>query len=921
SCRSIDIDYPLPAAANNAQDQIKLLENILETIETPIKTGSDSPGIYIAYRNNRQWVRTYEQAPLEMTGQESLVLKEKGVYLVTGGLGGIGLVLAEYLARTVKARLVLTGRTLFPGRDQWDEWLLSHGPADETAVKIRKIRELEASGAEVLIFQADAANMEQMQHVAARVQERSGKINGIIHAAGVPDGGLIHTRTREMSETVFAPKIKGTLVLDALFYRGSKDKQPDFMVLCSSISSMLSPGGQVAYCAANAFLDAFAFQKAANNTNYTVSINWDSWQEKGMAARAANEHHRHNGKKHREEKICQKNKVSQGINKNGILPAQGVEVFKRVLANRKWPQVIVSTTDFFERTRESRASSPVFFPDELLKASSIPQHPRPELSTRYVAPKNETQQILAQIWQQFLGFQPIGIHDDFFELGGDSLKAMTLSAKIHKALEVEIPLTEFFNRTTIKKLAQYIRGSTSKDNYDSIAPVEEKEYYGLSPAQKRMYVLNQLIRESTVYNIFSVMVLEGEPDRKRLNETTRKLIWRHESLRTSIRVVEEEPVQRIHHEPAFEIESYNSAAGDRSSVIRDLSSKFIRFFDLSRAPLFRVGLAELGEEKYLLVVDMHHIISDGLSQNVLIRDFAALYTGRELQQLPLQYKDFSGWQDNEKRKGILKKQEEYWLKQLEGKIPLLEMPTDFPRPKVHCFEGDTIIFKVDRELTAQLGKLTSETGSTLHIVLLTVFYILLFKYTEQEDIIVGTPIAGRTYPELENIIGMFVNMLVIRSHPGENKTFREFLTEVKENALKAYENQDYPFEELIEKLDLHREPGRHPLIDVVFVLQNMEIPKVEIPGLKLTLYDFERSIAHFDLLLTAFENNDTLDLKLEYSTALFSALTAGRIAKQYIEIIKQAAEDQDIKLKDITITYDLLSAAPGILHDDKDFGF
>jgi hypothetical protein len=525
---------------------------------------------------------------------------------------------------------------------------------------------------------------------------------------------------------------------------------------------------------------------------------------------------------------------------------------------------------------------------------------------------------------------------------------MTLSAKIHKALNVEIPLTEFFNRTTINKLAHYIRGSTSKDNYESIAPAEEKEYYVLSPAQKRMYVLNQLEKESTVYNIFSAMVLEGELDRERFNETFRKLISRHESFRASVQVVEEEPVQKIQDEVEFEIEYFDLATEDtentekkpfdpKSQELRAKSyiNNFIRPFDLSRAPLFRVELIHLHtppltgrpsqeqntEGKYILIVDMHHIISDGLSQNVLIRDFAALYTGQELQLLPLQYKDFSGWQDNEKRIGILKNQEKYWLKQLEGKIPLLEMPTDFARPKVHCFEGSTIIFKVDRELTGQLRKLTSEAGSTLHIVLLTVFYILLFKYTEQEDIIVGTPIAGRTYPDLENIIGMFVNMLVIRSHPGENKTFQEFLTEVKENALRAYENQDYPFEELIEKLDLQREPGRHPLIDVVFLFQNMGIPNVEIPGLKLTHYNVERSIAHFDLLLTAFENNGTIDLKLEYSTALFSPVTAERISQQYLEILRQAAENQDIKLKDITITYDLLSAAPGILQDDKDFGF
>jgi len=278
NCRTIDIDALDPASCT---------ETFIEKLSAEIEMGGGDghEDMHVAYRNNQRWVRGFTRTPLEMKNEQIPLLKEKGVYLVTGGLGGIGLVLAEYLAETLKARLILTGRSAFPVPAQWENWLLSHDPADSTSCKIRKIREFEALGAEVLILSADVANIEQMHDVAARAEEQFGKINGIIHSAGLPDGALVQRRTRELSEKVFAPKIKGTLVLEEIF----SSRELDFFVLCSSISSVLAPRGQVAYCAANAFLDAFAHYKTKTSAGktLTVSINWDNWQEVGMAANSA----------------------------------------------------------------------------------------------------------------------------------------------------------------------------------------------------------------------------------------------------------------------------------------------------------------------------------------------------------------------------------------------------------------------------------------------------------------------------------------------------------------------------------------------------------------------------------------------------------------------------------------------------------
>ncbi|UCH97874.1 MAG: SDR family NAD(P)-dependent oxidoreductase, partial [Candidatus Aminicenantes bacterium] len=282
SCRTIDIE---PGPGPEPSGEKEFIEILLADIL------SDAPDMYTAYRGSQRWVQAFTPVSLEKTSEEIPLLKEKGIYLVTGGLGGIGLVLAEYLARAYQARLVLVGRSAFPERQLWEEWLRSHDPADETSGKIRKIQELETIGAEVLILQADAAYLEQMQTTVDRAEKQFGSINGIIHAAGLPDGGLIQRRTRDMSETVFSPKIRGTLVLDKIFNNRTRDKQLEFILLCSSISSLLAPAGQVAYCAANAFLDAFALASRQNRTSpsltYTTAVNWDAWQEVGMAVKAS----------------------------------------------------------------------------------------------------------------------------------------------------------------------------------------------------------------------------------------------------------------------------------------------------------------------------------------------------------------------------------------------------------------------------------------------------------------------------------------------------------------------------------------------------------------------------------------------------------------------------------------------------------
>ena len=539
----------------------------------------------------------------------------------------------------------------------------------------------------------------------------------------------------------------------------------------------------------------------------------------------------------------------------------------------------------------------------------------------YEAPRNELEEKLAAIWKDILRIDKVGINNSFFELGGHSLKATVLVSRIHKELEAEVPLREIFRLTTIKELAEYIKG-TQKSIYDAIEPVGEKEHYILSSAQKRLYILNQIEGPSISYNIPGAMTIEGPMDIDRMERVFNDLIKRHETLRTSFEMVDGEPVQKIHEDAAIKIEYWDnitsldnqSSAEAVNEEIEGIVKGFVKPFDLSKAPLFRVGLVKLHEpadkmenqqillnHQHLLMIDMHHIISDGVSLGILTDEFMKLYNGEQLPQLRVQYKDYSEWQKEAVNTEELKRQEEYWLQQLSGEIPVLDMPTDYPRPSVQSFEGNRIQFALDGKYVENLRKLGRETGTTPYMILLAAYSVLLSKYTGQEDIIVGSPIAGRLHADLENIIGMFVNTLAMRNHPVGSKSFEEFLQEVRDNALKAYENQNYQFEELVDKLNIHRDISRNPLFDTMFVLENMDMGELEIDDLSFAPYRIDSKIAKFDITLAAEEEQSRIAFSLEYCTRLFNEETMQRLAVHYINILKSIAENPKERLSDIEI--------------------
>ncbi|WP_034328484.1 non-ribosomal peptide synthase/polyketide synthase [Alkaliphilus transvaalensis] len=520
-----------------------------------------------------------------------------------------------------------------------------------------------------------------------------------------------------------------------------------------------------------------------------------------------------------------------------------------------------------------------------------------EGGNNYVAPRNRVEEVLVNIWQEILGIEGIGIYDNFFELGGHSLKATSMISKISRSLSVDVPLREIFKAPTIREIGEYIQTLEKKID-DSIIAVEEKEHYPTSSAQRRLFTLYQLDQTSTAYNMPVALEIDGEVSISRVEDTLHKLIKRHEALRTSFSLVDGVPVQRVHPEVKFTIQEI---VVDSSNNVEKMVDNFIRPFELDKAPLLRAGIARLKENKFLLVLDLHHIISDGISMGILVKDFIALYKGEELKELKIQYKDYSQWQHNLLEKGVIDLQEEYWLQQLAGEIPVLNLKGDYPRPSIQSFEGNYLTFSLNEEITKDLRRLAHKSGATLYMVLLSVFNVLLSKYSGQEEIIVGSPVAGRRKEELSSIMGMFVNTLAMRNFPESHKTYRQFLYEVKEQALKAYENQDYQFEELVEHLQVKRDFSRNPLFDVMFTMQNTDEIVLELEALTIKTYDFANKVSKFDMTLMAMEVEDHIQLGITYSTKIFKEETIGRLFNHLEIIIKQVLENTEVKLSDIPL--------------------
>ncbi|MCY7900089.1 non-ribosomal peptide synthetase [Bacillus inaquosorum] len=531
-----------------------------------------------------------------------------------------------------------------------------------------------------------------------------------------------------------------------------------------------------------------------------------------------------------------------------------------------------------------------------LDRSALPE-PENNASLTYMPPRTLIEADLAHIWGDVLNKQQIGIRDDFFQLGGQSLKAAALVSRIHKKLNIELPISEVFSNPTIESMAVKLM-SLKEHAFTQIEPADQRDVYPLSFSQKRLYALHQLAGDSTGYNMPAVLELRGTLEHQLLRSVLTELVNRHEALRTVFVLDRGEPVQIIYPEMAFDLKELEI---ESEQMLESVIESFIKPFDLSSGPLFRACVVTMGNNRGFLLLDMHHIIADGVSISTLIQEFTDLYCDKELPVLNLHYKDFAVWQQEKYPKELYKKQEAYWLDQLGGSLPVLELPLDKTRPRLPDFSGGTIEVNIDKDTADELHRLMAETGTTLYMIFLAVYSILLSKLSGQEDIVVGSPAAGRPHADLERVIGIFVNTLAMRSQPEGHKTFSSYLQDIRHLALTAYEHQDYPFEELADKLDTHREVNRNPLFDAMLVLQSSEDFQFEVPGLSISSVTPKHDISKFDLTLHAEEHSGGIHCRFEYSTALFEEETIARWASHFIELVKSVTADTKMRISEMQL--------------------
>jgi amino acid adenylation domain-containing protein len=560
---------------------------------------------------------------------------------------------------------------------------------------------------------------------------------------------------------------------------------------------------------------------------------------------------------------------------------------------------------------------------------ALPEPGAENRGEKYTAPRDWVEEKLVEIWSEILGKnkERISIDANFFHLGGHSLRAVVMAANIHKVFDCRIPVAEIFKTPFIRGLAGYIR-LHEKENHNSIEAAEKRDYYPLSSSQKRLYVLYSMDEDGVGYNMPIAMELNGKLDRGLLENTFRQLIRRHESLRTSFITVNEEPAQKIHARLPFEVWFFKKAPSGQWSIILDdieflqtklpprslyshyvpkpvpmttIIENFIYPFVLTRPPLLRAGLMQVEEEKHVLLVDMHHIVSDGVSTAILIDDFISLYSGKTLEPLRLQYKDFSQWQHRQEKREEFSKQADFWLEQFKGEIPVLDLPADFPRPAVRDFGGNTLHFELGIEETRALTKTAQKEGVTLFMLLLALYTVFLNKVSNQSDIVVGTPAAGRRHVDLEPIIGLFIDTLALRNRPMGEYPFNHFLGILKKRTLACFENQDYHFEDIVEKVAIKRDSSRNPLFDTMFILDTMdlEMQTAQLADLEVRTYQYETESSKFDLTLTTVEAGPRLSMEFEYSTALFKKSTVERFISYFKRILGAVLQDRHREIRRI----------------------
>jgi amino acid adenylation domain-containing protein len=543
-------------------------------------------------------------------------------------------------------------------------------------------------------------------------------------------------------------------------------------------------------------------------------------------------------------------------------------------------------------------------------ALPAPAMVRADLIKAYIAPRNLVEELLAEIWGNLLGVPRVGIYENFFELGGHSLLATQLLSKVQETFKVEVPLRKLFESPTLAGLAQSITADAERGpQLPPIVPVPREANMPLSFAQQRLWFLDQMDPGNPAYNIASAVRIKGLLNISALEQSLALVANRHESLRTTFLSIDGQPAQIISSEVVLRLSqddrSHEMLSED--AITQLIADEAEQPFDLTGGPLLRARLLRLQAEDHILIVTMHHIVSDGWSRGIFIREMISLYEsfsiGRPspLPALPIQYADFARWQRECLQGEMLESLLAHWKQVLGGELPVLSLPADKPKPPVRSDKGAAKRFIVPKDLVKLLKSLGHQERATLSMTMLAAFKVLLYSYARQEDLIVGINIANRNRIETEPLIGFFVNQLVVRTDLSGNPSFRELIGRIRETTLKAFTYQDLPFDKLVEELQPERDPGSTPIFKVLFVSQNAPLPALKVSGIELIPIDFEVPTSKFELILIITESEEGIEGRLSYSTDLFNEATIDGMVTRLRSLLESVATHPDARISKLDL--------------------
>ncbi len=530
------------------------------------------------------------------------------------------------------------------------------------------------------------------------------------------------------------------------------------------------------------------------------------------------------------------------------------------------------------------------------KALPEPNSNQLNLQKKVIPARNEIDNTLLAVLKKLLKVDTISIQDSFYDLGGDSLSAIQLCSILYHELNIQLSVKDILAHPIIMELSDYINEEVNHATIQ-IFPSEKREFYPASSAQKRVYYASEMEPNSVVYNIAGGLFFDKTPDVKKLESCMKQLIQYHSSLRTYFSIQDGNLVQKIVEYTDFHLEIEQCLYADREKLV----SAFVKPFALHEPPLFRAKLLVFENEKALLLIDMHHSISDGTSLTILLKELTTLYDNKTLPTKDIDYPDYAIWEEKYKNSSTYQKDRAYWLNQFSTTPPILEMPCRLQRPTIPSFSGNTISLNLPKELSNSIIQIAKQQNITPYMVLLTAYFILLYKYTNQEEFVIGTPIMNREIPELENVLGMFVNNLALRSSIDSTMKLKDYFQSIKELCLGAFEHQSYPFDELVKDLKLKRQANRNPLFDTMFIYQNNGYPPVKLGDITTTYFVPENHIAKFDLSLEVIPSLENFVLHFEYATNLFTKPYIKRLATHYQNILENIVQNPEIPIAQVNM--------------------